>query len=110
MTEDEMATELDRLQARVKQLERLLRQSLIGQLLIINGRPAVTLAQAAKERDVAYWTARRRCEDGSWDAVYVRGDTHKYGARGYGRWWVYLPEEKIDETDDDIDGPKARAA
>jgi hypothetical protein len=103
MTGIDLETENDRLRARVKELERLLRMFLIGQLLVINGRPAITLAQAAKEREVPYWTARRRCEDGTWDAVCLRGDTHRIGARNYGRWYVYLPEEKVEET-------KARAA
>lgn len=68
--------------------------SLIGQHLIINGRPVVTLAQAAKEREVSYWTARRRCEDGTWDAAYVRADNRRDGARQYGRWYVYDAEER----------------
>jgi hypothetical protein len=104
MIQSDLLAENARLKARVKQLERMLGMTLISHQHIIHGRPAVTLAQAAQERSVPYYTARRRCEDGTWDAVQVRGDGHKPGAPSYGRWWVFVDVPPLRMV------PEARAA
>lgn len=101
----DLLAENARLRARVAELERLLGATLVSSQHIIHGRPAVTLAQAAQARRVHYHTARRRCEDGTWDAVQMPGDARRPGARTYGRWWVF-----VDEPVRALDAAEARAA
>lgn len=57
--------------------------------MVYDGRPAMTLAQAAAARGVSYHAARRACERGRWEAVRVVAERRKAGARDYGKWIVF---------------------
>jgi hypothetical protein len=84
---------IERLRGRIDELEAA--GGAAG--LTLNGRPVLTLAQAAARFGVTYHTARRRCEDGEWDAAYVPGDVQKEGARQYGTWYVYAEQAEREE-------------